>query len=100
MHHGKGVINSYGGIPFPITQDPVEIVWNHILRWRGIYVQRTSAEANVQSNGRSMLTKSFSEVSFSYYDKDSEYEDLNNNVFYFLTHKKPSSICRRSYTGS
>lgn len=26
---------AYGGIPFPIPKSGVEVMWNHVLRWRG-----------------------------------------------------------------
>ncbi|MNO03588.1 hypothetical protein D3C81_2243460 [compost metagenome] len=26
---------AYGGVPFPIPQTGAEVLWNHLLRWRG-----------------------------------------------------------------
>ena len=32
---GNGVTNADGGIPFPIPQNGLEAIWNHLLRYRG-----------------------------------------------------------------
>lgn len=32
---GNSVENAYGGIPFPIPKSGAEVMWNHLLRWRG-----------------------------------------------------------------
>ena len=39
---GNGILNAFGGVPFPIPKEggeyePLEILWNHITRWRGTY---------------------------------------------------------------
>ena len=48
---GNGVKKAYGGIPFPITNNAQEVMWNHLLRWRGTYFLRSSGETTVQRNG-------------------------------------------------
>lgn len=32
---GGKLQGAYGGIPFPIPQSAEEVMWNHLLRWRG-----------------------------------------------------------------
>ena len=32
---GAGVVNMRGSTPFPIPNSGVEVVWNHVIRWRG-----------------------------------------------------------------
>ena len=32
---GAGVLNMHGSTPFPIPNEGVEAVWNHVIRWRG-----------------------------------------------------------------
>ncbi len=33
--------------PFPMPENGVEVVWNHLLRWRGVYSNRINGEAAV-----------------------------------------------------
>ncbi len=52
VSHGRGgVDNAHTGIPFPIPQDGLEAIFNHNLRWRGIYVERTNGVAPVTRKG-------------------------------------------------
>lgn len=48
---GNGLINFNETIPFPIPQNGLEVLWNHITRYRGGAVERTYASAPVQENG-------------------------------------------------
>ncbi len=38
-------------VPFPIPKTGVEVIWNHLMRYRGGTVERYSAEFPVQTNG-------------------------------------------------
>ncbi|ALS98473.1 DUF1329 domain-containing protein [Lacimicrobium alkaliphilum] len=42
---GNGVKNAAMGIPFPIPQNGLEAIWNHILRYRGEAIQRYGGQA-------------------------------------------------------
>jgi len=46
----------YGGIPFPIPQSGEEIMWNHLLRWRGTSFQQDMLQAQLTADGRMVLT--------------------------------------------
>ena len=81
---GAGVANAYGGIPFPIADSATEILWNHILRWRGGYIVRDSSEAAIRADGRYSLTTSHVEADFLYYQKGGSFEKMNNTIFYYL----------------
>ena len=48
---GNGLTGAAIGIPFPIPNDGVEAIWNHILRYRGEAVQRFGGQAAVTSGG-------------------------------------------------
>lgn len=82
---GNGFADAYGGIPFPIPQSGVEAVWNHVVRYRGTYVVRRSAEAGVQRNGQYSLVTSQDEALFRFYNPEGSYNDLNNTLFYYMT---------------
>jgi hypothetical protein len=49
---GNGVTNVVrSSVPFPMPKTGVEVIWNHMMRYRGGSVQRFSAEFPVQANG-------------------------------------------------
>ncbi|WP_044875019.1 DUF1329 domain-containing protein [Pseudomonas sp. LFM046] len=85
---GNGFADAYGGIPFPIPQNGVEAVWNHITRYRGSYIVRRASEVAVQRNGDYSLVTSQQEARFKYYNQQGSYADLNNILFYYLSFTK------------
>ncbi|MFZ5722721.1 MAG: DUF1329 domain-containing protein [Pseudomonadota bacterium] len=91
---GNGIDNVYGGIPFPIPsgsneQQALQIVWNHTLRWRSVFVVRRAAEVAVQRNGDYSLVVSQQEVYFRFYNPKGSPKDLADNVsFYYLAFTK------------
>lgn len=96
---GNGIQKAYGGIPFPIPKngrglvDPMQILWNHITRWRGTYIVNDASEVAVHRNGRYQLITSHREIDFNYYHQDSNVDSLNNILFYYLSFtKKPTRL--------
>ncbi len=85
---GNGFADAYGGIPFPIPQNGVEAVWNHIARYRGTYIVRRASEVAVQRNGAFTLVTSQQEAMFKFYNPKNSYADLNNIMFYYLSFTK------------
>lgn len=49
---GNGLENLNGStVPFPFPKNGLEVIWNHITRYRGGSVQRTYSQIPVQANG-------------------------------------------------
>lgn len=49
---GNGLVNFRANAPFPIPETGIEIIWNHITRYRtGLGVKRRYIQAPVQANG-------------------------------------------------
>lgn len=85
-----GVDGAFGGIPFPIlsgsnSDKALQAVWNHIMRWRGVYVVRRAADVVVQRNGAYSLITSQQEVYFKLYDERFKQAGTGNIIFYFLS---------------
>ncbi len=80
-----------GGTPFPIPHGSakdkaLQILWNHITRFRGVYVIRRASEAAVQRNGSYSLATNDQEIYFKYYDpKIKTLAELHNVLFYFMS---------------
>ena len=85
---GNGFSDAYGGIPFPIPQNGVEALWNHIARYRGSYIVRRASEVAVQRNGAFSLVTSQQEALFKFYNPKGTAADLNNIMFYYLSFTK------------
>jgi hypothetical protein len=49
---GNGLQNLYAStVPFPFPENALEVIWNHITRYRGGSIQRTYTQIPVQANG-------------------------------------------------
>ncbi len=48
---GNGLANVDSYLPFPIPKSGIEVIWNHVLRYRGGSVRRVYAQIPVQANG-------------------------------------------------
>ncbi len=90
---GTGISGAYGGVPFPILsgterEKALQTLWNHITRWRGVFVTRRSNEVAVQRNGEYTLVSSQQEIFWNFYNPKGSEKDLENILFYYLSFTK------------
>jgi hypothetical protein len=80
---GNGLENFQTAIPFPIPKDGLEVIWNHITRYRGGSVTRLVTQATPQTNGSFSLV--YFQDQFVFRDKMKDYDPKNpgNILFYF-----------------
>ena len=83
VRDGAGVDGAIGGIPFPIPQNGLEVMWNHLLRFRGVMAERHVAQAAPTRSGTYTLVNFDEEFLFNYYLEGMTPEKLGNTVFYF-----------------
>lgn len=71
-------------VPFPITKDPLQMMWNHSLRWRGGSVIRVYSWFPVDARGRYFTVRVVDAIAFDQqgYMKESRPNRLAN--FYAL----------------
>lgn len=81
---GNGLIGFSGHIPFPIPQNGLEVIWNHITRYRGGSLKRTYIRAPVHSNGRYTPIKIHEKLSFPSYLKGGAIDKDDNILLYFI----------------
>lgn len=85
QERGTGVRNSRMTSPFPIPQSGVEIIWNHILRYRGQEAAFRSSFGIVESSGAySLVTLDYSYL-FVYAQPDVDMAKIENKIFYLKT---------------
>ncbi|MDY6921402.1 MAG: DUF1329 domain-containing protein [Pseudomonadota bacterium] len=90
VNDGNGLEQAYGGVPFPVPEkaagevDPIRLMWNHLTRWRGVYLKASLSEAAVQSNGTHTPVTTQQEAYFVYYNPDKGPDALDNKLAYYL----------------
>lgn len=82
---GNGISGAIGGVPFPIPQNGVEVVWNHLTRFRGTAAIRYIAQAAPLPNGSYTLVQFEDEFLFNYTRPDVTVEELerDNTLIFF-----------------
>lgn len=48
---GNGITKAAVGVPFPIPDNGIEAIWNHILRYRGEKIKRQGGQASPTASG-------------------------------------------------
>lgn len=80
---GNGLQNYDGGIPFAIPEVGLEVIWNHITRFRGGSFERNSVQVTPTANGAYQPTRFQEEFSERIFLKDYEPAKDPNVMFYF-----------------
>ena len=80
---GNGVGDAVIGIPFPIPSNGLEVIWNHLLRYRGETVACVIGQAAVTRGGAYTLVKQSLEVELRYSLPDMTVEELGNTMILF-----------------
>ena len=83
LEGGTAIDNALPGVPFPIPKSGVEVIWNHITRYRGGSVSRLVTQATPQQNGSYSMVKL--EEQFMFRDRLKDFDPANpgNVLFYF-----------------
>lgn len=84
LDDGEGVGGVTAGVPFPLPTQGAEIVWNHLLRYRGKDVQRWNNQFSVNADGEYTRTRFREEARFVYNHPEAVNEDSANLLGYFL----------------
>lgn len=90
---GVGIKDAFGGIPFPILtgnsdDKALQVTWNHLTRWRGIFLTGRYTEVSVQRDGTFAPITKQQEAFLNFHNPEGSFEKLDNILFYFLTFNK------------
>ena len=80
---GNGVEGAVIGLPFPIPKNGLEVIWNHLLRYRGEAVSCTLGQAAVTRGGDYTLVKYAVDISIRYSLPGMTVEKLGNKMILF-----------------
>lgn len=92
---GNGIKGAAKGIPFPIPENGLEAIWNHILRFRGTAGKRFGGQAAVTSGGDYTVIGFDEKLIFQYSQPDATPEKLaEDNILFMFKQKvtKPSRL--------
>lgn len=81
---GSGLEGFEMAVPFPIPENGLEVIWNHLTRYRGGKVERTVNQLPVQSNGRYEAVRLREQLVWPEYLEGGRDEADDNVLFYFL----------------
>jgi hypothetical protein len=81
---GNGLGNYRSATPFPIPRNGLEVIWNHITRYRGGALQRNIAQATPTVSGDFSAVKFTDELTYRTALKDYDPQEDPNVLFYFL----------------
>ena len=80
---GNGITGSVIGIPFPIPTSGLEVIWNHLTRYRGVAAVRHIGQAAVQRSGSYNLVQFDDEFLFNYVRDGITEGELDNTLIFF-----------------
>ena len=83
VQSGNGLVNFGVANAFPIPTTGLEVIWNHITRYRGGSVKRLVTQATPQTNGSYSLVYFSDEFVFPNKLKDYDASKPSNILFYF-----------------
>lgn len=79
----NGVENAVHGIPFPLPTQAEEVMFNHLLRYRGVKGHRKIGLATPTRGGNYTLVKLKEEIIFQYHNPKTTLDNVNNLIGYF-----------------
>ncbi|PTU74318.1 DUF1329 domain-containing protein [Pseudomonas mangrovi] len=80
---GNGIEGAHSGIPFPIPQEGLEVIWNHIMHYKGDQVHILNNQAVVLANGSFNLIKRDRYIYYFYNREGMTLKDLDNTLLYY-----------------
>lgn len=94
VSEGNGVADFEFAVPFPIPQNGLEVIWNHLTRYRGDAAKREFVQVPVERDG-SFIESGFEDTLVfpralpDFYDANA---DGNINFYFYQILKSPASI--------
>ena len=85
LENSNGVSNTIATSPFPIPQNGVEVIWNHILRFRGEQLEYRTAYVTPTKDGSYNPILTNYGYYFAYAEPEITLEEIDNKIFYLKT---------------
>lgn len=82
LSNGNGVRDTIMTSPFPIPQNGLQVIWNHILRYRGEEISFRSGSATPQVSGAYNEVVTNYDYFIAYSRRGANLADIDNKIFY------------------
>ena len=82
---GNGLSDFDETIPFAIPQNGLEVIWNHVSRYRGGSIERNLATIPVQLNGSFTAVKQRAQLTAPQYLKGGFDQGRDDNILFYYT---------------
>ena len=91
---GNGLANFDETIPFAVPKTGVEVIWNHVSRYRGGSFERSKAEMPVHANGDYITVRASERFITPQYLKEGFDEKDDDNILFYYTRsiKSPARL--------
>lgn len=93
VENGNGITNVWPGTPFPNPRSGIEVIWNHLLHWRGVSLNFNLFEATVHSAGTHSIVQSEIFLAMPFYQKGRDAIRDNGKMIYYMNFvNQPASL--------
>lgn len=96
--NGNGIKGTAIGIPFPMPQNGLEAIWNHILRYRGVNAKRWGGQAAPTAGGSYTMIGFDEQMLLKYSEQNATPEDLTQHNILFKFKQKVTVPARLAGT--
>ena len=91
--NGNAIRNPIAGVNFPKPENGLEAIWNHLARWRGIYVSRQVTEAIVYDDGNRRAFRAMQSASLELFRPNQEaITDKSVLLYYYSAILEPVNL--------
>lgn len=80
--NGNGITGAVAGIPFPLPEDGMQVIWNHVLHYKGEQTHMVNNQA-VVINGRASLIKRDRHIYYVYNREGMTPAQLDNTLLFY-----------------
>ncbi len=81
---GNGVSGALQGVPFPIPENGLHVIWNHLMRFRGEAVSRRFAQAAPTRRGQYTLVEFEEDALILAWNRGISEDAVRNRILLFL----------------
>jgi hypothetical protein len=98
VQNGNGIKGAAIGVPFPVPANGLEVIWNHILRYRGVSVIRNGGQAVPTADGDYTYIGFDESITVDYSKPDATPEALEESNILFRFKQKITQPARLAGT--
>lgn len=80
---GNGISGTYNAVPFPFPKSGLEVLWNHLTRYRGVFREQMVTNVITYENGSYQDSLAKYSILFNFNRSDQTESDLKNQLLFY-----------------